>query len=55
MSDCTCTYYDDGDPENGPHLAVDADENCPEHGRKADPEGWAEQDRAWPDFDEVPA
>jgi len=45
---CTCkvSMYDPGDPENGPRLEVDVDpdESCPDHGRKADPEGWAMSD-----------
>ena len=53
---CTCSMYDDGGPESGPHLAVEADEACPFHGRQADPEGWAQAD-AWgvdPEEDDRP-
>ena len=39
---CTCNY---GDGESGPHLCVDVDEQCPEHGRAACPEERAESDR----------
>jgi len=42
--ECTCHVYDDGDGESGPHLSITYDENCPQHGRFADPEGWAEAD-----------
>ena len=49
---CTCSMYDDGGPESGPHLAVDFDEACPHHGRQADPQGWAEADAQWPDADQ---
>ena len=28
---CRCRMYDDGDPENGPHLAVDIDSECVLH------------------------
>lgn len=44
MHDCTCTYEDVGDAESGPSLDVTPDENCPDHGRFADPDGWAEAD-----------
>jgi len=43
---CTCRFYDDGDPENGPHLAVDYDPDCPTHGREAEPDKWADE---WPE------
>lgn len=42
--DCTCEMYDDGDAENGPHLAIDPHEDCPHHGRAAFPAEWAEGD-----------
>ena len=45
MSGCTCHVEDVGDGESGPLLSVSHDENCPDHGRFADPEGWAEADR----------
>lgn len=39
---CTCSFEDDGDGESGPHLVMDADEDCPVHGRAADPQAWDE-------------
>jgi len=44
VSGCTCHYEEIGDAESGPRLSVTPDENCPDHGRFADPEGWAEAD-----------
>jgi hypothetical protein len=44
MRVCTCHYEEVGDAENGPRLSVTPDENCPDHGRFADPDGWAEAD-----------
>ena len=41
---CTCTFYDDGDGESGPHLHMDADRSCPTHGVKADPDAWLDND-----------
>ncbi len=29
---CTCSWYDDGDGESGPHVAVAIDDACPLHG-----------------------
>lgn len=31
--ECSCHPYDDGDPENGPHVAIELEETCPLHGR----------------------
>lgn len=40
---CSCAMEDDGDAENGPHLSItEPDENCPQHGREADPAAWDE-------------
>lgn len=39
-STCTCNMYDDGNGESGPHLCVEWDERCPQHGREAEPEKW---------------
>jgi hypothetical protein len=41
---CTCSYEDVGTGETGPQLSCTADEACPQHGRTADPEGWAQGD-----------
>lgn len=41
---CSCSVEEDGDGENGPHLSIDRDVLCPQHGRKADPAYWTEQD-----------
>lgn len=41
---CTCTLTEDGDGENGPHLSVDRDILCPQHGRAAQPDEWAAGD-----------
>lgn len=39
---CTCEWADYGGPEDGPSpQIVGADEDCPQHGRAADPAGWA--------------
>lgn len=44
---CTCEWADYGGPEDGPSPEiVDCDEQCPIHGREADPEGWAYMDGA---------
>lgn len=32
---CTCDWYDDGDGENGPHVAIALDDACPLHGDEA--------------------
>jgi RNA polymerase subunit RPABC4/transcription elongation factor Spt4 len=42
---CTCHFEDVGDAENGPRLSMDPDEACPNHGREAMPDEWAEGDR----------
>jgi hypothetical protein len=41
---CTCEWEEDeADPEVGPRASIsEADEQCPVHGREADPQGWAE-------------
>ena len=40
---CTCEWEDTGTGETGPQPHISSpDEGCPEHGRTADPEGWAE-------------
>ncbi len=31
--ECSCRLWDDGDPENGPHLAVELHGRCPLHGQ----------------------
>jgi len=43
---CSCEWADDaGDPEVGPDPYIaQADEACRQHGRDADPEGWARAD-----------
>lgn len=38
---CSCEMWDDGNGESGPHLVIEYDALCPQHGRKADPESWA--------------
>jgi hypothetical protein len=44
---CSCELEEDGDGESGPHLSlVSRDEACPIHGREAEPELWAEDERA---------
>lgn len=36
---CSCRWYDDGDGESGPHVAVDLDDACPLHGDPDAPVG----------------
>ncbi len=36
---CTCSWYDDGDGESGPHVAVAIDDACPLHGDDEPPVG----------------
>lgn len=36
---CTCSWYDDGDGESGPHVAVSIDDACPLHGDEEPPLG----------------
>jgi len=42
--ECSCHWYDDGDGESGPSPKVSFDPACPQHGRAAQPEEWAESD-----------
>lgn len=44
MNNCTCTHEETGDGESGPSVQRYDDENCPQHGRLADPDSWAEAD-----------
>lgn len=41
---CTCEWGDDGDGESGPRPWQIPSPDCSEHGRVADPEGWAMSD-----------
>ena len=43
---CTCQWADDeGNLDRGPDPYIDVvDEQCPEHGRAANPEEWAASD-----------
>lgn len=40
IAPCTCEMWDDGNGETGPHLHVEHDVLCPQHGRKAEPAQW---------------
>lgn len=43
---CSCEWADDGTGESGPRPHIsEPDVECPQHGRTADPEMWAEADR----------
>ena len=52
--DCSCSRGAGGNAETGPYSEIiDCDPACPEHGRLADPDGWADHDEAEandPDF-----
>lgn len=39
-NDCSCIHEEVGDAESGPSMNVTVTEDCPAHGRAADPEAW---------------
>lgn len=41
---CQCQYDEIGDGESGPMVSMTPNEECPIHGREAEPEQWAKSD-----------